>query len=61
MLRLRLEFSMRHYAYCGNQHKRQYSFRFNRKNTAKRGLPFYRLLENAMQVEPLTYKKPVQR
>ena len=38
----------------------EYTFRFNRKNAAKRGLLFYRLLENAMQVEPLTYKKLVQ-
>jgi transposase-like protein len=38
----------------------EYTFRFNRKNAARRGLLFYRLLENAMQVEPLTYKKLLQ-
>jgi hypothetical protein len=38
----------------------EYTFRFNRKNTAKRGLLLYRLLENAMQVEPLIYRKLVQ-
>jgi hypothetical protein len=38
----------------------EYTFRFNRKNAAKRGLLFYRLLENAMQVEPLTYRNLVQ-
>ena len=38
----------------------EYTFRFNRKNAAKRGLLFYRLLENAMRVEPLTYRKLVQ-
>ena len=34
----------------------EYVFRFNRRNAAKRGLLFYRLLENAMQTSPTTYK-----
>jgi hypothetical protein len=38
----------------------EYTFRFNRKNSVQRGLLFYRLLENAMLIEPLTYKKPVE-
>jgi hypothetical protein len=38
----------------------EYTFRFNRGNAAKRGLLFYRLLENAMRVELLTYRKLVQ-
>lgn len=32
----------------------EYVFRFNRRTAAKRGLLFYRLLENAMVVEPAT-------
>jgi hypothetical protein len=38
----------------------EHTFRFKGKNAAKRGLLFYRLLENAMRVEPLTYRKLVQ-
>jgi transposase-like protein len=38
----------------------EYTFRFNRKNSAQRGLLFYRLLENAMLIEPLTYRKLVE-
>jgi transposase-like protein len=37
------------------QYLEEYTFRFNRRNAAKRGLLFYRLLENAMQVAPTTY------
>jgi transposase-like protein len=33
----------------------EYTFRFNRRNAAKRGLLFYRLLENAMKIAPATY------
>lgn len=32
----------------------EYVFRFNRRKSAKRGLLFYRLLENAMLVSPIT-------
>jgi transposase-like protein len=32
----------------------EYTFRFNRRNAAKRGLLFYRLLDNAMKVAPTT-------
>jgi len=32
----------------------EYVFRFNRRKSAKRGLLFYRLLENAMQTPPVT-------
>ena len=35
----------------------EYTFRFNRRKSAKRGLLFYRLLENAMKVAPTTYDK----
>jgi transposase-like protein/Zn ribbon nucleic-acid-binding protein len=37
----------------------EYVFRFNRRNSAKRGLLFYRLLETTMQVPPTTYKELV--
>jgi len=33
----------------------EYTFRFNRKNSAKRGLLFYRLLEGAVNISPHTY------
>ena len=32
----------------------EYVFRFNRRKSAERGLLFYRLLESAMQVKPIT-------
>jgi transposase-like protein len=35
----------------------EYTFRFNRRNAAKRGLLFYRLLEGAVSVEPITTKE----
>jgi len=33
----------------------EYTFRFNRRKAAKRGFLFYRLLEGAVNCEPLTY------
>ena len=33
----------------------EYAFRFNRRNFAKRGLLFYQLLDNAVQVAPSAY------
>jgi len=39
----------------------EYVFRFNRRTSAKRGLLFYRLLENAMQIPPTTYKELVNQ
>jgi len=39
----------------------EYVFRFNRRTAAKRGLLFYRLLENAMQTPPTTYKELVDK
>jgi hypothetical protein len=35
----------------------EYVFRFNRRTATKRGLLFYRLLETAMQIPPITYKE----
>jgi transposase-like protein len=33
----------------------EYTFRFNRRNSAKRGLLFYRLIEGAVNIHPYTY------
>jgi len=33
----------------------EYTFRFNRRNSSKRGLLFYRLLEGAVNISPHTY------
>ena len=35
----------------------EYTFRFNRRKASKRGLLFYRLLEGAVSVEPITTKE----
>ena len=39
----------------------EYVFRFNRRTSAKRGLLFYRLLENAMIVPPTTYRNLIDK
>jgi transposase-like protein len=39
----------------------EYVFRFNRRNSAQRGLLFYRLLESAMQTKTVTYEELVNR
>jgi transposase-like protein len=38
----------------------EYTFRFNRRRASHRGLLFYRLLQNAMQMEPTTYRQMVR-
>ncbi|MBE0634692.1 IS1595 family transposase, partial [Candidatus Bipolaricaulota bacterium] len=38
----------------------EYTFRFNRRRADHRGLLFYRLLQNAMQIEPTTYRQMVK-
>lgn len=38
----------------------EYTFRFNRRTSAHRGKLFYRLLQNAMEVEPVTYRQMVK-
>jgi transposase-like protein len=38
----------------------EYTFRFNRRRADHRGLLFYRLLQNAVQIEPTTYRQMVQ-
>jgi len=39
----------------------EYVFRFNRRTSSQRGLLFYRLLENAMMVSPVTYREIVDK
>lgn len=39
----------------------EFTFRFNRRSSTHRGLLFFRLLENAMEVEPTTYRQMVKR
>lgn len=39
----------------------EFTFRFNRRRAAHRGLLFFRLLQNAMEVEPTTYRQMVKR
>jgi hypothetical protein len=38
----------------------EYVFRFNRRKSAQRGLLFYRLLECAMCIPPITYGELVE-
>ena len=33
----------------------EFTFRFNRRNSNSRGMLFYRLLQNAVQLQPVTY------
>jgi hypothetical protein len=37
----------------------EYTFRFNRRNSNARGLLFYRLLQQAVAIAPVTYKEIV--
>jgi transposase-like protein/ribosomal protein L37AE/L43A len=39
----------------------EYTFRFNRRTSGNRGLLFYRLLEQAVQIKPFTYDNIVER
>lgn len=39
----------------------EYTFRFNRRKSKSRGMLFYRLLQNAVQVEPSTYSEIVSK
>lgn len=39
----------------------EYTFRFNRRKSKYRGMLFYRLLQNAVQLEPSTYKDIIHR
>jgi hypothetical protein len=35
----------------------EFVFRFNRRTSRSRGLIFYRLLEQAVQADPITYRQ----
>ena len=37
----------------------EYTFRFNRRTSTHRGLLFMRLLQNAVQIEPTTYRQMI--
>ena len=37
----------------------EYTFRFNRRSSRSRGLLFYRLMQNAVAIEPTTYQQIV--
>jgi transposase-like protein len=39
----------------------EYTFRFNRRKSKSRGMLFYRLLQNAVRLEPVTYAKIVAK
>ena len=39
----------------------EFTFRFNRRHSEARGLLFYRLLQQAVQVEPVPYRRLVGR
>lgn len=38
----------------------EYTFRFNRRKSAARGLLFYRLLQHSVEIDPITYKQIIQ-
>jgi transposase-like protein len=48
-----------------NQHMAYYldefTFRFNRRTSASRGMLFYRLLEQAVEIEPVIYNEIIER
>jgi len=50
---------------CSSEHMAyyfdEYTFRFNRRKSKSRGLLFYRLLQNAVQIEPVTYNKIIEK
>ena len=50
---------------CSNEHLPyyldEYTFRFNRRKSNSRGMLFYRLLENAVQIEPVIYKNIIAK
>jgi transposase-like protein len=50
-------FSQRHLPYYFDE----FTFRFNRRKSKSRGMLFYRLLENAIQLEPVTYQNIINK
>jgi transposase-like protein len=49
--------SREHFSYYCDE----YTFRFNRRKSKSRGMLFYRLLQNAVQLEPATYKNIIAK
>ncbi len=53
-----------HQGAIGNEHLDYYldefTFRFNRRTSASRGKLFYRLAQQAMQIEPTTYQELIR-
>jgi len=43
-----------------DEYLNEFTFRFNRRTSNTRGLLFYRLVEQAVQIEPTTYKMLVE-
>jgi hypothetical protein len=39
----------------------EYTFRFNRRKSGSRGMLFYRLVEQAVGVDPVTYNDIIER
>jgi hypothetical protein len=52
-----------HHGRVGHEHLdaylNEFTFRFNRRNSRRRGLLFYRLLEQAVAADPITYRSLV--
>jgi transposase-like protein len=50
---------------CSNEHMSyyldEYCFRFNRRNSKSRGMLFYRLLQNAVQLQPSPYDEIIAK
>jgi len=50
---------------CSREHLQyyfdEYTFRFNRRKSKSRGQLFYRLLQNAVQIEPVIYKNIIAK
>jgi len=50
---------------CSKEHMAyyldEYSFRFNRRTSKSRGMLFYRLIQNAVQIQPSTYEDIVSK
>ena len=49
------------FPYPVNTYLDEFVFRFNRRTSASRGMLFYRLLQQAVVSEPVTYEDVVQK
>jgi transposase-like protein len=57
MSTLQGSYSKDHLAYYFDE----YTFRFNRRKSNSRGLLFFRLIQNAIQLQPVTYQEIVRK